>query len=118
MKLNFSKINFNEFPFEIQKANLTFAGNLKRQNAKTVKCDGQIYGKVEYNCDRCGDNILLDLDEKVDLVLSDGIYKSSQDVLEDVVEFFDGEINFDEILQSEIEAYKSDYFYCDKCKNL
>ena len=35
----------------------------------------------------------------------------------DIMEFFNGQIDLDEILQSELEAYKSDYLYCMACKN-
>ncbi len=34
------------------------------------------------------------------------------------MEFFDGNIDLKEVLESELEAFKSDYFYCEKCKNL
>ena len=51
-------------------------------------------------------------------IISNGIYKGKEENLEDVVEFFDGFVNLEEVLTSEIEAFKSDYFYCDKCKNL
>ena len=57
-------------------------------------------------------------DEDVNLILSDGIYKDEEENLDDAVEFFDGFINLEEVLTSEIEAFKSDYFYCEKCKNL
>ena len=47
-----------------------------------------------------------------------GIYKDKDDELSNTIEFYNGQIDTDEILISELEAYKSDYFYCDKCKIL
>ena len=35
--------------------------------------------------------------------------------LDNVIEFFDGKIDFDEVIQSEVESFKSGYFYCDEC---
>ena len=45
-------------------------------------------------------------------------YKDKDDELSNTIEFYNGQIDTDEILISELEAYKSDYFYCDKCKIL
>ena len=33
-------------------------------------------------------------------------------------QIFDGNIDLKEVFESELEAFKSDYFYCEKCKNL
>lgn len=58
------------------------------------------------------------INQDVDLLLSDGIYKDADNEFSDVIEFFDGEMDLDEVFVSEVEAYKSDYFYCENCKNL
>ena len=44
--------------------------------------------------------------------------KTEKNELSDTVEFFDGNIDLKEVFESELEAFKSDYFYCEKCKNL
>ena len=44
--------------------------------------------------------------------------KYRENELSDTVEFFDGNIDLKEVFESELEAFKSDYFYCEKCKNL
>ena len=105
-------------PFELNLDGLIFNGELEKINQNLVSCKGRIVGKIAHNCDRCGEDINLKLDEDVNLILSDGIYKDKEENLDDVVEFFDGFINLEELLTSEIEAFKSDYFYCEKCKNL
>ncbi|MSN96455.1 DUF177 domain-containing protein [Campylobacter sp. FMV-PI01] len=112
MKISFSKIN--NLPFSIERDELNFSGYLLKKSQNLVDLNGKIVGKITHQCDRCGDEIFLNLNERVNLVLSDGIYKS--EILEDVIEFFDGEIDLKEVLNSEIELLKSDYFYCEKCK--
>lgn len=118
MKIAFAKIANNEIPFELKKEYLKFSGNLKRTSHSLIDCKASINGSLEHTCDRCGDDIALNLDENLKLIISDGIYKGSEENLDDVVEFFDGFVDLDEVFISEIEAFKSDYFYCEKCKNL
>lgn len=118
MKIAFAKIANNQIPFEIKKEYLKFSGNLKRVSSNLIDCTASIEGSLAHNCDRCGEDIKLNLDENLKLIISDGIYKDSEETLDDVVEFFDGFVDLDEVFISEIEAYKSDYFYCEKCKNL
>ena len=105
-------------PFELNLDGLIFNGELGKTNQNLVSCKGKIVGEITHNCDRCGEDMNLKLDEDVNLILSDGIYKDEEENLDDAVEFFDGFINLEEVLTSEIEAFKSDYFYCEKCKNL
>ena len=105
-------------PFELSSDGVKFSGVLKKISPNLVSCKGEIKGELAHNCDRCGDDINLKLNEDVNLILSDGIYKDKEENLDDAVEFFDGFVNLEEVLTSEIEAFKSDYFYCEKCKNL
>ncbi|QCD44252.1 hypothetical protein [Campylobacter mucosalis] len=118
MKLSFLKVTKQPSDFKLEKDSLNFSGFVVRQDPKIVKCQGKILGNTPHICDRCGDEISLQIDQDVDLLLSDGVYKDEPDELSNIFEFFDGEINFDDIFVSEIEAYKSDYFYCENCKNL
>ncbi|WP_169973462.1 MULTISPECIES: hypothetical protein [unclassified Campylobacter] len=118
MKIAFAKIANNQIPFDIKRENLSFSGNLKRINSNLVECKALISGNMSHNCDRCGEDIILSPKENLNLLISDGIYKDSEEKLEDVIEFFDGYIDLEEILSSEIEAFKSDYFYCKNCENL
>ena len=61
---------------------------------------------------------MLPVDQNVELNLSDGVYKDNENELSDTMEFYDGNIDLIEVFESEIGAFKSDYFYCEKCKNL
>lgn len=117
MKILFSAIKSSK-SFEIKQDLIAFSGKFEPINQNLVKCKGKIYGEFEHICDKCGKNIIIKPDLEVDLNLSDGVYKDKENELSDTIEFFDGQIDLDEVLNSEIEAYKSDYFYCDECKIL
>lgn len=117
MKIPFQKISNQDVFFELKNDDLKFFGNLKRKNSKLVSCKAKIVGSMPHGCDRCGDDMILILNEDLDLIISDGICNNNEN-LEDIIEFFDNQIDMEYIFTSEIEAYKSDYFYCKKCKNL
>ena len=42
-------------------------------------------------------------------------YKDPKNELSDTIEFFDSHIDLLEVAMGELEAYLSDYFYCDSC---
>lgn len=81
-----------------------------------VKLKAKITGKLETICARCGKDLELQIDENIELLISDGIYESTDDEL-DVVETNNSVIDFDDIVQSEIESIKSDYHVCSDCIN-
>lgn len=116
MKIAFTKINSEAQDFAIEQDGVRLEGVLKRKNAKEVFCKAGLFGTCEHICDRCGKEMRVNIDENLWLILSDGEYKSDNQILEDVVEFYDGFIDLDELLNSEIESIKSDYFYCNDCK--
>ena len=72
-------------------------------------------GSIELSCDRCGDTYNYDLNNKLQLKLSDIVSEDKDDL--DIIEFLDGEIDLSYILQSEMNTFKSAYNYCDKCDN-
>ena len=117
MKIAFAKISASPVPFEISQNGLKFSGNLKRKDSKFIECKGEIKGKIPYICDRCGKEFDLEVSESVNLLLSEGVFNDEKHESLDVMEFFGAEVDVDEILRSEMEAFKSDYFYCEECKN-
>ena len=117
MKIAFAKISAAPVPFEISQDRLKLSGNLKRKDSKFIECKGEIKGKIPYICDRCGKEFDLDVSESVNLLLSEGVFNDEKHESLDVMEFFGAEVEVDEILRSEMEAFKSDYFYCEECKN-
>ena len=117
MKIAFAKISAAPVPFEISQDRLKLSGNLKRKDSKFIECKGEIKGKIPYICDRCGKEFDLEVSESVNLLLSEGVFNEEKHESLDVMEFFGAEVDVDEILRSEMEAFKSDYFYCEECKN-
>nr|WP_315004935.1 hypothetical protein [uncultured Campylobacter sp.] len=117
MKIAFAKISAAPVPFEISQDRLKLSGNLKRKDSKFIECKGEIKGKIPYICDRCGKEFDLEVSESVNLLLSEGVFNDEKHESLDVMEFFGAEVDVDEILRSEMEAFKSDYFYCEECKN-
>jgi hypothetical protein len=59
-------------------------------------------------CCKCGDEHYVNIDENQDFILSDGEFKGFNKNY-DVIESFDGLIDFDYILDSEIELIRDDY---------
>ncbi|MBP3224135.1 MAG: hypothetical protein J6M14_02375 [Campylobacter sp.] len=115
--VNFQKISNSPIEFDIEKDGVKFSGNLVRKDTNLVSCKGKLKGVIPYICDRCGNDFELDIDEDINLLLSDGIFKDNERTNLDVMEFFNSQIDLEEILQSELEAYKSDYLYCMTCKD-
>ena len=116
MKIPFSKINFTPYPFKLNLDNIIFEGNLVKINNKLAKIEVKMKGYAYKNCDKCGEEIELPINEDITIFASDGIYKDTDNQLSDTMEFFDGQIDLMEIAISEFEYYLSDYFYCEKCK--
>ena len=79
--------------------------------------EADLKGSVETECNICGEEFELPLDEKIKFFISDGLYKDDASIDLDVVESFDSFADIDELLNSEIELIKSDYNSCKNCKN-
>jgi uncharacterized metal-binding protein YceD (DUF177 family) len=101
----------------LQKDDLFFKAHAKKESASLLLCEGKLEGKLDHYCDRCGDSLALNVDEAISVWISDQALPSSLEELTNAIEFFDGFIDFDELFTSELEAYKSDYFYCKNCIN-
>jgi uncharacterized metal-binding protein YceD (DUF177 family) len=117
MKIEFRKIPLQESPFNIKADSVEFSGNFSKISSKLAKVDGAICGSYDTQCSKCGVTFSKNTDEKLNLLLSDGIYKSDNDEEDDiiVIEIEDHMVNFDEILHGEIESIKSEYHVCENC---
>ena len=73
---------------------------------------------VYVNCDRCGCEFKEQFQQNLQFILSDGIYLSDNKDDKIVIEIYDSSIDFDQIIQGEIESFKSDYHICNNCKNI
>lgn len=116
MKIAFSRINSTPYPFSLNLENMIFEGDMVKINPKHVKLKATMKGFIDRLCDRCGADMELKLDEHIELMLSDGIFKDSQNELSDTIELFDSQIDLIELALGELEAHLSGYFYCDSCK--
>ena len=114
MKIVFKKIPQSGVDFETSFETVKFNGTLEKKSRNLVQCSGKLEGTLTCQCDRCGENFSLHVDEKIDLLASDGLYETSEELVE-VMEFFDETVDLDTILQSEVETLKSDYHYCATC---
>lgn len=117
LKIAFAKITANKQHFELACENLMLKGILERKNEKIVLCKAILNGVLAHKCDSCGDDIDINVNENLELILSDGAFKDELGELSDTMEFYDGFIDLSELANSEIQSFKSDYFYCKKCKN-
>ncbi len=115
MKIAFDKISSTAKPFELSEEGVKLEGTLKKSGYHQVTLDAHMSGSIELDCDRCGDTYNYDVDNELQLRLSDIVSEDKDDL--DIIEFLDGEIDLSYILQSEINTFKNAYNYCSKCAN-
>ncbi|WP_369607214.1 hypothetical protein [Helicobacter trogontum] len=88
-------------------------GEIMRQDSKLVVFRGSIKGNLELICSLSGNEFDAKIDESLVLYFSDGIWESQSQSKAvnslDVIEFFDGFIDFDFVLTSELESIRLDY---------
>ena len=117
MKIGFSKVGTTAIPFETSKGNLNFSGTLVKFSRFLIELEAKITGDVLVSCDICAEEFSNSINESVKFHLSDGLSKVENDSLVDIVEIEDSMIDLDELLESELELYKSSYFSCENCQN-
>ncbi|MCR6571225.1 hypothetical protein [Campylobacter insulaenigrae] len=115
MKIPFVKLNAVDYPFKLDLDNIVFEGSIKKKNQKLAQISANLKGFIYRHCDRCGEEMELQINENIKIQVSDGIFKDENNTLSDTVEFFDSHIDLIELAHSELQSYLSDYFYCDKC---
>jgi len=92
-------------------------GSLVYKGDSLIELSAKLSGNILQECDICCEMFQRPLDEELDLLISDGVYTTNTHVVEDIIEVEGGVIQIDEILHSEIELIRSDYFTCEKCTN-
>ncbi|MFK5881697.1 MAG: DNA-binding protein [Sulfurospirillum sp.] len=113
MKIEFKKIPLSGIDFEVKQENIKFYGNAKKIDKNLVKSIGTMTGSFEHICDRCGDDFEKIVNQNFEIYASNGIHK--EDEYDNLIEFFDAYVNFDTMLQSELESLKCEYLHCKKC---
>jgi hypothetical protein len=119
MKIEFRKIPLNKTIFEIDSNSVKFLGTFSKISSKLAKISADLNGNCDVDCCKCGKSITINIDENTNFLVSDGAYESNQHNDEEfvIIEAQDHILDFDDILHSEIESLKSEYYVCDTCKN-
>ena len=117
MKIEFRKVPLQKSKFEFEQNSVKFLGTFSKMSSKIVKLDANISGKCQVDCCKCGKDFSKHIDEKLECLLSDGICSSDNDEELVIIEVEDHIIDFSNILNSELESFKSDYHLCSDCQN-
>lgn len=113
------KIEFKKVP-QIKKELLTEFNSVKIEGTfcriaqSLVKIDAVLKGNTKIDCCRCGITEVIEVEEELKLLLSDGIYKGNEEEYL-VIEVENSLIDFDELIESELNSIKSDYYICNEC---
>ena len=116
MQVTLRKVGKIPLDFDVSSDEITFKGYLQYDANKLILLKAKLSGKINTGCDVCAEEFKLDVDEDVELFISDGIFEKNDDSLIDVIESFDSKADLEEIMNSEIELIKSDYNSCENCK--
>lgn len=111
MRIQAKKISATPKPFELCAQGLCFKGEIFAKEKGLFCIDASLKGQIELICDRSGEEFLQEIDEKLVLYIADGFWDIQSQRFDalDVIECFDGFVDLDSILQSEIESIKLDY---------
>jgi hypothetical protein len=115
MKIVFDKVGHTKKPFSLTVNDILLEGTLVKRGYHQVKLDGELKGDVNLTCDRCGDEFNQDMNSSLNLTLSDELIETQDDL--DIIEFLDGVIDLEFIVQSEIASIESSYHICLKCES-
>jgi uncharacterized metal-binding protein YceD (DUF177 family) len=117
MKIEFRKVPQTPKELVIESNSVKIEGTFCKISQSLVKVDAVLLGNTDIDCCRCGITEIIEVDEELHLLLSDGVYKKDEsDYL--VIEVENSLIDFDEIIESELNSIKSDYHMCNNCLQL
>ena len=117
MKIEFRKAPQTSKELEIDYNSVKIEGTFCKISQSLVKVDAVLLGNTDIDCCRCGISEIIEVDEELHLLLSDGVYnKDESEYL--VIEVENNLIDFDEIIESELNSIKSDYHICKDCLQL
>ena len=115
MKIVYDKIGSSAKPFEYSVYGIMLEGTLAKSGYHRVRLEGNLSGELELSCDRCGKAYQYDMKSPLNLTLSDQVIETEDDL--DIIEFIDGVVDLDFIVQSEIASVQNAYHYCETCEN-
>ncbi|WP_295417851.1 hypothetical protein [Sulfurovum sp.] len=115
MKIVFDKVGSTAKPIELEVQGVKLKGTLQKCGYHRVALDAQMNGSLTLDCDRCGQSFDYAIESPLKLTLSDEVSEDKDDL--DIIEFLDGVIDVTYILESEINAIRGAYHYCNICDN-
>ena len=117
MKIQFRKVPQTTKELLVDYNSVKIEGTFCKISQSLVKVDAVLLGNTDIDCCRCGIAEVIEVDEELHLLLSDGVYnKDESEYL--VIEVENNLIDFDEIIESELNSIKSDYHICKDCLQL
>ena len=114
MKIEFRKVPQVTKELVVVYNSVKIEGTFCKISQSLVKVDAVLQGTTDIDCCRCGITEIIEVDERLELLLSDGVYKKDESEYL-VIEVENSLINFDEIIESELNSIKSDYHICKDC---
>jgi len=116
LKIELKKIPFNKSDFETSLNDIDLKGSFYKETPNIAKVEAILNGEVEVECVKCLESFTRKIEEKLKLIITDKVY-SGFDKEYDIIEINSNIIDFDDIITSEIESIKLDYYnICEKCK--
>jgi uncharacterized metal-binding protein YceD (DUF177 family) len=115
MRIAFGKVSQTKKPFELTIDTISLKGSLVKRGYHRVLLDANLNGVIDLVCDRCGDEFKDNVNSSLNLTLSDEIIETQDDL--DIIEFLDGVVDIEFIIQSEIASIQNSYHICHKCEN-
>ncbi len=114
MKIEFRKVPQTTKELEFDYNSVRIEGTFCKISQSLTKIEANMSGTTDIDCCRCGQTDVITLDENLEFLICDGIFKGkeSEDL---VIEVQNGVIDFDEIVESELQSIKSDYYLCENC---
>ncbi len=113
MRILFDKIGYRDFNLSFK--NISFNGNLIKKSRDRIKLDANIKGNLELTCDRCGEEVIENINSSLNLTLTNRVVEREEDL--DIIEFLDGVIDLNFIIESEISSIENSYHICTICEN-
>jgi len=114
MNIPFRRITPTPTDFNIDHDGVTFSGEVTYTERNLALLKAELKGEITLTCDICAEDFATMLHEKIEILISNGIYSGS-DERYDVVEI-DEILDFDALMHSEIELIRNDYHSCNDCK--
>ena len=115
MRIVFDKIGQSSKPFDLEVEGVSLKGILIKRGYRRIRLEGELRGATEVACDRCGEVYQYDMNSSLHLTLSDEVIETEDDL--DIIEFVDGVVDLEFIVQSEIASIKNSYHNCKVCED-